>query len=42
MGLDQIDRVPEELWTEVRDIVKEVTKMQRKRNAKQSGGLTNS
>ena len=23
-GLDQIDRVPEELWTEVRDIVQEV------------------
>ena len=22
-GLDQIDRVPEELWTEVRDIVQE-------------------
>ena len=26
-GLDLIERVPEELWTEVRDIVKEVTKM---------------
>ena len=24
MGLDQIDRVPEELWTEVRDVVQEV------------------
>ena len=23
-GLDLIDRVPEELWTEVRDIVQEV------------------
>ena len=23
-GLDQIDRVPEELWTEVRDVVQEV------------------
>ena len=23
-GLDRIDRVPEELWTEVRDIVQEV------------------
>ena len=41
-GWDLTERVPEELWTEVRDIVKEVTKMQRKRNAKQSGGLTNS
>ena len=30
-GLDQIERVPEELWTEVRDIVKEVTKMTAKK-----------
>ena len=30
-GLDPIDRVPDELWTEVRDIVKEVTKMTAKK-----------
>jgi len=41
-GLDLIDRVPDELWTEVHDIVQEaVTKPSpRKRNAKrQNGGL---
>ena len=40
-GLDLIDRVPEELWTEVRDIVQEAgiktipkkKKMQKKQNA---------
>ena len=41
-GLDLIDRVPEELWTEVRDIVREaVIKTFTKKNAKrQSGRLT--
>ena len=35
-GLDLIDRVPEELWTEVRDIIQEVMikTIPRKRNAK--------
>ena len=35
-GLDLIDRVPEELWMEVHDIVQEagIKTMQRKRNAK--------
>ena len=36
-GLDQIDRVPEELWTEVHDIVQEAvikTIPQGKKNAK--------
>ena len=35
-GLDLIDRVPEELWTEVRDIVQEavIKPSPRKRNAK--------
>ena len=34
-GLDLIDRVPEELWTEVRDIVQEaVIKTIPKKNAK--------
>ena len=33
-GLDLIDRVPEELWTEVRDIVQEAGIKTRKRNAK--------
>ena len=35
-GLDVIDRVPEELWTEVRDIVQEavIKTIPRKRNAK--------
>ena len=39
-GLDIIDRVPEELWTEVRDIVQEVViKIStRKRNAKGQNG----
>ena len=36
-GLDLIDRVPEELWTEVRDIVQEagIRPSQRKRQEKQ-------
>ena len=36
-GLDLIDRVPEELWTEVHDIIQEAvikTISKRKRNAK--------
>ena len=39
-GLDLIDRVPDELWTEVHDIVQEaVTKTTpRKRNAKRQNG----
>ena len=38
-GLDLIDRVPEELWTEVHDIVQEaMTKPPRKRNAKRQNG----
>ena len=48
-GLDLIDRVPEELWTEVCDIVKEavIKTMPKKKHCKQGkmavwGGLTNS
>ena len=47
-GLDLIDRVPDELWTEVRDIVQEtgIKIIPMKRNAKNQngclGGLTNS
>ena len=48
-GLDLIDRVPDELWTEVRDIVQEMgiktTPMEKKcKKAKwlSGGGLTNS
>ena len=47
-GLDLIDRVPDELWTEVRDIVQETRSRPSpwKRNAKKQngclGGLTNS
>ena len=39
-GLDLIDRVPEELWTEVHDIVQEagVKTIPRKRNAKRQNG----
>ena len=35
-GLDLIDRMPEELWTEVRDVVQEagIRPFPRKRNAK--------
>ena len=36
-GLDLIDRVPDELWTEVRDIVQE-TGIKWKRNAKKQNG----
>ena len=36
-GLDLIDRVPEELWTEVHDIVQEAG-IKRKRNAKWQNG----
>ena len=47
-GLDLIDTVPDELWTEVRDIVQEtgIRPSPWKRNAKEQngwwGGLTNS
>ena len=40
-GLDLIDRVPDELWTEVHDIVQEIgikTTPPRKRNAKKQNG----
>ena len=39
-GLDLIDRVPDELWKEVCDIVQEtgIKKSQRKRNAKEQNG----
>ena len=46
-GLDLIDRVPDELWTEVRDIVQETgikTIPMEKKKSKMAvwGGLTNS
>ena len=47
-GLDLIDRVPDELWNEVRDIVQEtgIKTIPMKRNTKNKmaawGGLTNS
>ena len=39
-GLDLIDRVPDELWNEVRDIVQEtgIKTMPSKRNAKKQNG----
>ena len=39
-GLDLIDRVPDELWTEVRDIVQEteIKTIPRKRNAEKQNG----
>ena len=39
-GLDMIDRVPDELWTEVRDIVQEtgIKTIPSKRNAKMQNG----
>ena len=39
-GLDLIDRVPDELWNEVRDIVQEtgIKTSPRKRNAKKQNG----
>ena len=39
-GLDQIDRVPEELWSEVHDIVEEagIKTIPNKRNAKKQNG----
>ena len=40
-GLDLIDRVPDELWTEIRDIVQErqgSRPSSRKRNAKKQNG----
>ena len=48
-GLDLIDRVPDELWTEVRDIVQEagIKTISKKKKFKKGkmvvfGGLTNS
>ena len=47
-GLDPIDRVSDELWTEVRDIVQEIgiktIPMEKKRKSKMAvwGGLSNS
>ena len=45
-GLDLIDRVPDELWTEVRDIVQEIGNraIPKKKKCKMAvrGGLTNS
>ena len=39
-GLDLIDRVPEELWMEVHDIIQEavIKTIPRKRNAKRENG----
>ena len=37
-GLDLIDRVPEELWTAVHDIVQEARPSPRKRNEKRQNG----
>ena len=37
-GLDLIDRVPDELWTEVHDIVQRSRPSPRKRNAKKQNG----
>ena len=39
-GLDMIDKVPDELWTEVCDIVQEtgIKTIPRKRNAKKQNG----
>ena len=37
-GLDMIDRVPDELWTEVRDTVQETEIKKWKRNAKKQNG----
>ena len=39
-GIDLIDRVPDELWTEVRDIVQEtgIKTIPKKRNAKKQNG----
>ena len=48
-GLDLIDRLPDELWTEVHDIVQETgiktipkIEMQKKKKMAVLGGLTNS
>ena len=41
-GLDLIDRVPDELWNEVRDIVEETGKEMQKSKMAVWGGLTNS
>ena len=40
-GLDLIDRVPQELWTEVHDIVEEavIKTIPKKRNAKRQNGF---
>ena len=43
-GLDLIDRVPDELWMEVRDIVQEagIKTIPRKKNAKRQNGCLRS
>ena len=40
-GLDLIDRVPDELWTEIHDIVQETGSktIQRKRSARKQNGV---
>ena len=40
-GLDMIDRVPEELWTEVHDFIQEagIKTITKKRNAKRQNGV---
>ena len=42
MGLDLIDRVPDELWTEVRNIVQEteIKTMPKKKNCKKAKWLS--
>ena len=42
MGLDLIDRVPKELWTEVRDIVQEavINTIPKKKNCKKAKWLS--
>ena len=43
-GLDLVDRVPEELWTEVHDIIEEVVIkiISKKRNARRQSGCLRS
>ena len=37
-GLDLIDRVPDELWTEVRDIVQVIKTIPKKKKCKRQNG----
>ena len=39
-GLDLIDRVPDELWTEVHDIVQEIKTIPKKRKCKKAKWLS--